>query len=111
VPGEYRSGCSQSSIGWNTGPPKKELEKVSKKLKGSATLQEEQQYELSSIPQSCVSSCICSRGWPSQVSMGGKAFGLMKIIYASVQGNARKQEWVGWGAGWGKGLGDFRRGN
>jgi hypothetical protein len=33
-----RSGCSQSSIGWNTGPPMEELEKVPKKLKGSATL-------------------------------------------------------------------------
>jgi hypothetical protein len=30
--------CSQSSIGWNTGPPMKELEKVPKELKGSATL-------------------------------------------------------------------------
>jgi hypothetical protein len=38
VPGKYRSGCSQSSIGWNTGPPMKELEKVPKELKGSATL-------------------------------------------------------------------------
>jgi hypothetical protein len=30
--------------------------------------------------------------------------------YASVQGNARdrKQEWVGWGAGWGEGIGGFR---
>ena len=28
VPGKYRSGCSQSSIGWNTGPPMDELEKV-----------------------------------------------------------------------------------
>jgi hypothetical protein len=27
-PGKYRSGCSQSSIGWNTGFPMKELEKV-----------------------------------------------------------------------------------
>jgi hypothetical protein len=28
---------------------------------------------------------------------------------APVQGNARtrKQEWVGWGAGWGEGIGDF----
>jgi hypothetical protein len=34
VPGKYRSGCSQSSIGWNTEPPMKELEKVSKELKG-----------------------------------------------------------------------------
>ena len=38
VPGKYRSGCSQSSIGWNTGPPMKELEKVPNELKGSATL-------------------------------------------------------------------------
>jgi hypothetical protein len=31
-------GCSLSSIGWNTGPPMEELEKVPKELKGSATL-------------------------------------------------------------------------
>jgi hypothetical protein len=30
VPGKYRSGCSQSSIGWNTEPPMEELEKVPK---------------------------------------------------------------------------------
>jgi hypothetical protein len=34
VPGKYRSGCSQSSIWWNTGPPMEELEKVPKELKG-----------------------------------------------------------------------------
>jgi hypothetical protein len=34
VPGKYRSGCSQSSIGWNTGLPMEELEKVPKELKG-----------------------------------------------------------------------------
>ena len=34
VPGKYRSGCSQSAIGWNTGPPMEELEKVPKELKG-----------------------------------------------------------------------------
>jgi hypothetical protein len=38
MPGKYRSGCSQSSIGWNTGLPMEELEKVPKELKGSATL-------------------------------------------------------------------------
>jgi hypothetical protein len=32
-------------------------------------------------PQNCVSSCICSSGWPSQSSMGGGAFGLVKIKY------------------------------
>ena len=38
VPGKYRSVCSQSSIGWNNRPLNKELEKVPKELKGSATL-------------------------------------------------------------------------
>jgi hypothetical protein len=27
-PGKHRSGCSQSAIGWITGPPMEELEKV-----------------------------------------------------------------------------------
>jgi hypothetical protein len=35
---KLRSGCSQSANGWITGPPKEELEKVPKELKGSATL-------------------------------------------------------------------------
>jgi hypothetical protein len=38
VPGKYRSGCSQLSIEWNTGLLKKELGKIPKELKGSATL-------------------------------------------------------------------------
>jgi hypothetical protein len=80
VPGKYRSGCSQSSIGWNTGPLMKELEKLPKELNGSVTLKEEQQYELTSTPQSCVSSYICSRGWPSWPSMEGEALGLSKIL-------------------------------
>ena len=46
VPGKHRSGCLQSSIRQNTGPPMEELEKVPKELKGSATLKVEQQYEL-----------------------------------------------------------------
>jgi hypothetical protein len=37
-PSKHISGCSQSAIGWITGPPKEELEKVSKELKGSTTL-------------------------------------------------------------------------
>jgi hypothetical protein len=43
VPGKYRSGFLQSSIEWNTGPLLKELDKVPKELKESATLQKEQQ--------------------------------------------------------------------
>jgi hypothetical protein len=68
--------------------PKKELEKIPKELKGSAILQENQQYELTSkppppTPQNSVSSCICSRGWPSRPSMGEEALGLAKIICSS----------------------------
>jgi hypothetical protein len=37
-PSKHRSGCSQSIIGWITGPPMEKLEKVSKELKTSATL-------------------------------------------------------------------------
>jgi hypothetical protein len=37
-PSKHRSGCSQSAIGWITGPPMEELEIIPKKLKGSATL-------------------------------------------------------------------------
>jgi hypothetical protein len=33
-------------------PPMEELEKVPKELKGSATLEVEQQYELTSVPRS-----------------------------------------------------------
>jgi hypothetical protein len=91
MPGKYRSGCSHSFIGWNTGPPMKELEKVPKELKRSATLEEEQQYELTSNPRAHVSSCICSRGWPSGPSMELEALGLSKIICPST-GQCQGQE-------------------
>ena len=55
---------------WITEPPMEELENVPKELKGSSTLQVEQQYELTSTPRACSSSCICSRRWPSQPSRG-----------------------------------------
>ena len=38
-----------------------------------------------------VSSCICSRGWPSRPSMGGEALGLVKIICPST-GECQGQE-------------------
>jgi hypothetical protein len=33
-PSKHRRGCSQSSIGWNTGPPMEELEKKTQGAKG-----------------------------------------------------------------------------
>jgi hypothetical protein len=77
----------------------KELEKGPKELKGFAALEEEQQYEPTSSPQSSLglnhqskkthgethgSSCICSRGWPGQSSMGGEAVGPVKVLCPSI---------------------------
>jgi hypothetical protein len=38
---------------------------------------------------------------------------VLQRLYAPVQetARARKWEWVGWGAGWGEGIGDLQRGN
>jgi hypothetical protein len=41
------------------------------------------QYNPPLPPRACVSSGICSRGWPSWPSMGGEALGLVKIICPS----------------------------
>jgi hypothetical protein len=38
APDKYRSGCSQSSIRWNTGPPMEKPEKAPMELKRSTTL-------------------------------------------------------------------------
>ena len=56
------------------------------------------------------SNCICSRGWPSQSSMGEEALGSVKALSPSV-GECQGQE-VGVG-GWGKEewIEGFRRGN
>ena len=70
----------------------KELGKVPKELKGSATLWENNRG--------------CSRGWLSWPSMGGEALSIAKIICRGYA-RARKQEWVGWGAGWREGIGEF----
>jgi hypothetical protein len=90
-----------------------ELEKVSKELKVSATLQEEQQYELTSTPRACDSSCICSRGWPRWLSMGGEALGLAKIICLSIRECQCQELGVGGLGSRGRreGIGDFRKGN
>jgi hypothetical protein len=60
-----------------------------------------------------VSCCICSRGWPSQPSMGGETLGLAKILCPSI-GECQGQEAGVGGLGSrrrGEGIGDFWRGN
>jgi hypothetical protein len=58
-------------------------------------------------PQSCVSSCICSRGWPSRSSMGGEVLGLAKTLCPGT-GECQGQE-VGVG-GLGRRMGGGYRG-
>jgi hypothetical protein len=53
--------------------------------------------KISSFKLFCVSSCICSRGCPSQPSMGREALGLLKIICPGT-GECQGQEWVGLGS-------------
>jgi hypothetical protein len=53
-----------------------------------------------------VSTCICSRGWPSWPSMGGEALGLGKIIYPSTGKCQGKEAGVG---GLGSGAGGRNR--
>ena len=96
VPGKHRSGCSQSAIGWNTRPPMEELEKVPKELKGSATLEVEQQYELTSTPRAHVSSCVCSKRWPSRQSLGREAPWYCKIYMHQYRGMPEPRSGSGW---------------
>ena len=63
---------------------------------------QEQQYELRavSLVAYVAADGLVGHQWEERPSV-------LRRSYAPVQGNARarKQEWVGWGAGWGKGIG------
>ena len=109
-PSKHRSGCSQSAIGWNTVPPMEELEKVPKELEVSATLQVEQQYELTSNPRAHVSSCICSRRWPSRPSLERESPSSCKLYmpqYSGMPGLRSGSGQVG-EQGRGEGIRNFR---
>jgi hypothetical protein len=59
-------------------------------------------------PRARVSSCICSRRWPSWPSLGGEALGLTKIICPNTRECQGQEAGVGgWRAGWWEGVGDF----
>ena len=61
-----------------------ELEKIPKELKGSATLQEEQQYELNYlVPPELVSLAAYVAEDGLVAIIGGEALGLAKIICSS----------------------------
>ena len=87
-----------------------ELEKVSKELKGTATLQVEQQYELTNTHTHTHPELGSLAAHESEDGLVGHQW-KEQTLYASVQGNARakKWEWVGGGVGGGVGgWGTFR---
>ena len=84
-----------------------ELENVPKELKVSATLWVEQQYELTSTPSDCVSSCICSRRWPNRPSLGRKAPWSCKLYMSQYRGTPGPKSGSGWVEELGEGMGDF----
>ena len=62
-----------------------------------------------SAPLARVSSCICSRGWPSWPLLGGEALGLVKIICPNTGEFQGQEAGVGGlGSRAGEGIGDFR---
>jgi hypothetical protein len=75
-----------------------EVEKVPKELKGSATLQMEQQYELTSMPQS---TCLLLHMYQKSAIIGKRGPLILPTLYASVQGNARSKKWECVGRGFG----------
>jgi hypothetical protein len=91
----------------------KKLEKVPKELKGSATLYEEQQYELNSTPPPPQPKAVCLVAYVAEDGLIGHYWEERPLVfrrsYAPVQGNARarKQKWVGWGTGQGGVIGGF----
>jgi hypothetical protein len=73
-----------------------EQEKVPKELKESATLQVEQQYELTCTPRARVSSCICIRRWPSQPSVEREAHWSCKLYMPQYRGTPGPRSGSGW---------------
>jgi hypothetical protein len=84
-----------------------ELEKVPKELQGSATLLLEQQYELTRTPRARVSSCICSRRWPSRLLLGREAPWSSKLYMSQYRGMPGQRNGSGWVGEVGEVIGDF----
>ena len=55
-----------------------------------------QQYELASSPRACVSSCICSRRWPSRPSLGREAPWSCKLYMPQDRGTPGSKSGSGW---------------
>jgi hypothetical protein len=56
----------------------------------------EQQYELTSTSRAHVSSCICSRRWPSRPSLGREAPWYCKLYMPQYRGMPGPRSGSGW---------------
>jgi hypothetical protein len=96
VPNKYISGCSQPSIGWSTVSPNEGTRESTQGAEGvfspvGRTTICFNQYLQSSLHQpnkthgaTNGSSCICSRGWPTQSSVEGETLGAVKVLCHSI---------------------------
>ena len=132
MPGKYRSGCSLPT---NWTEHKVSNEGVRERTQGAegvcsliggttiCTIQYPPSFlGLNHQPKKTHSgthgsSCICSRGWPSQSSMVGEALGPVKVLCPSIGDCQRQERGVGGlgssGTGRGKGVfrGEIRKGD
>ena len=103
-PSKHRSGCSQSAIGWITGPP---MEEIPKELKGSATLQVEQQYELTSTPELLSLAAYVSKDGLVGHQWKERPIGHANFICPSTRERQDQKLGMGGQGSGGKDMGDF----
>jgi hypothetical protein len=104
VPDKYRSGCSQSSIGWNTGSPNEGSRESTQGAKGVCNPVERTTIWTNQYPPKLVS-LVAYVAEDAQVSHQWEERTLVLWrSYAPVQGNARAGSGSGWvgeqGRGW-----------
>ena len=83
-----------------------ELEKVPKELKGSATLQVEQHYELTSTPELLTLAAYVSKG-PNRPSLEREAHWTGKLCMPQYRGKPGPKRGSGWVGDWGVGMKDL----
>ena len=90
-----------------TGPPMEEVEKVPKQLKGSATLQVEQHYELTSTPELLSVAAYISKDGLVGHHWKERPTGQANCICPSTGERQGQKNGNGWVGKWGTCMGDF----